>query len=237
MPAPRSSRQPTRRAQATLAGERLRALLRDCRRDAAAEIAHCSGRYGLFVHPRDAEGGAFPAPNLHTRLRLHDGDDGFDGDLRCEETSLPLMDGSLALVFADCVFESVRDPVGFAAECARVLEPEGMLFVLGLNPWSASRLRWMFGGLRAWSPGALRALLTGLGLEFVGCRYLGGHWSHEAAGLDIGGKRRSGSPLHGGYLLQARRRVTGITPLRAKPAKLRIGAGANAGPARMRVRR
>ena len=216
----------------------MRALLRHCHRDAARDVARCSGRYGLFVQPHADPGYEIATPNLHTRLQLlRDGED-FGGDLRCGESMLPLVDDSFALIFAMCAFEAARDPVGLAAECARLLEPEGTLLVLGLNPWSPARLRWMFGGLRAWSPDALRALLTGLGLEIVGCRYLGAHWSaRSAAANEIGDTRRHGSPLRSGFLLEARRRDPGLTPLRAKPAKLRIGAGASAGPARMRVRR
>ena len=216
----------------------MRALMRRCHRDAAPDVARCSGRYGLFVQPHADEGYAIATPNLHTRLHLLRDGDGFDGDLRCGESLLPLADDSFALIFAAGAFEAARDPVGFAAECTRLLEPEGTLLVLGLNPWSPARLRWMFGGLRACSPDALRALLMGLGLEIVGCRYLGGHWSARSApAFDVGGAQRSGSPLRSGFLLEARRRDPGLTPLRAKSAKVRIGAGASAGPARMRVRR
>ncbi len=238
MPAEHSPRQPASRAEASLAGERMRTLLRRCHRDAAADVARCSGRYGLFLQPHDDEGYTIATPYLHTRLRLLRDGDGFAGDLRCDEAMLPLADDSLAFIFSVCAFESARDPVGLAAEYTRLLEPEGTLLVLGLNPWSPAHLRWMFRGLRVWSPDAMRALLSGLGLEIVGCRYLGGHWAARAApALDVGGARRRGSPLRSGFLLEARRRDPGMTPLRAKPAKLRIGAGASAGSARMRVRR
>ncbi len=162
MPALQSSRQPTHRAEATLFSEGMRALLRRCHRDAAADIARFSGRYGLFVEPHDDEGYAFAVPNIHTSLQLRREGDGFVGDLQCGESAIPLIDDSLALIFAACAFETARDPVGLAAEFARLLEPEGTLLVMGLNPWSPAHLRWMFGGVRIWSPGAVRALLSGL---------------------------------------------------------------------------
>jgi len=130
------------------------------------------------------------------------------------------------------------NPIGLAAEFARLLEPEGTLLVLGLNPWSPAHLRWMFGGLRVWSPDALRALLTGLGLEIMGCRYLGARWSAgEMSAVDVGAVQIAGSPLRSGFLLEARRRDPGMTPLRVTSSAVRFGAGARAGSARMRVGR
>ncbi|MEO8741704.1 MAG: methyltransferase domain-containing protein [Lysobacteraceae bacterium] len=224
------------RAEGALAGESMRALLQRCLRDAVPDIARASGRYGLFLQPRGADAEAIAAPNLHTQLHLQRMGNGFTGDLRCDESAIPLADASLALIFTECAFESARDAVGLAAECARLLEPEGTLLVLGLNPLSPAHLRWMLGGLRAWSPDALRSLLTGLGLEIIGCRYLGGFWSAgTSAALDIGGTRMRGSPLRSGFLLEARRREPGLTPLRAQQAKLRIASGARAGSVRMRI--
>lgn len=216
----------------------MRALVRRCRRDAATDVAQSGGRYGLFLQPFADEQDAFVAPNLHTRLQLHRDGDGFGGDLRCSESSFPLADDSLALIFTACAFEAARDPVGLAAECARMLEPEGTLLVLGLNPWSPAHLRWIFGGLHMWSPGALRALLTGLGLEIMGCRHVGGLWSANAQpALDVGASQTQGSVLRSGFLLEARRRDPGMTPLRVQSATVRFGAGASAGSARMRIGR
>ncbi|HEY2346555.1 MAG TPA: methyltransferase domain-containing protein [Xanthomonadaceae bacterium] len=214
----------------------MRGLLRRCHRDAAADVARCSGRYGLFIEPHEDEGFVVAAPNLHTRVRLRRADDGFDGDLRCSESAMPMMDDSFALIFLTCCFEGAHDAVGLAAECARLLEPEGTLLVLGLNPLSPARLRWMFGGLRAWSPEATSALLSGLGLEIVGWRYLGARWSAQgAAAIDISGTRRHGSPLRSGFLLEARRRDPGLTPLRVQSARVRVAGGARAGSARVRT--
>ncbi len=233
MPAMQSSRQPTTRAEATLSTEGMRALLARCQRDAAPDVARSSGRYGLFLQPHADPGFAFAAPNLHTCLQLQREGDGFAGDLRCSEAAIPLADESLALVFMACAFEAARDAVGLAAECARLLEPEGTMLVLGLNPWSPAHLRWMFGGLRIWSPDATGALLTGLGLEIMGCRYLGARWSAAAVpALDVGMSQTPGSPLRSGFLLEARRRDPGMTPLRVKPAGLRFGSGARAGMTR-----
>jgi SAM-dependent methyltransferase len=225
-------------ADSTLAGEAMRGLLRRCRRDAAADIARFSGLYGLFIEPYVDEGFAIEAPNLHTRLRLIRDGETFTGDLQCDEASMPMADDSFALVFTTCAFESARDAIGLAAECARMLESEGTLLVLGLNPWSPAHLRWMFGGLRAWTPEAMGALLSGLGLEVVGWRYLGARWSASAtARIDMAGPPAHGSSLRSGYLLEARRREPGMTPLRVQKSRVRIGSGARAGSARMRIDR
>ena len=97
----------------------------------------------------------------------------------------------------------------------------------------------MFGGLRAWSPEATAALLAGLGLEIVGWRYLGARWSARTnkTAIDIAGTRFHGSPLRSGFLLEARRRDPGLTPLRASSARVRIGSGARAGSAKIRSAR
>lgn len=210
----------------------MRALLARCHRDAAADVARFSGRYGLFLEPHASGDYAFDVPNLHTRLHLQRANDGFTGDVQCAESAIPLADDSCALVFAACAFEAARDAVGLAAECARLLEPEGTLLVLGLNPWSPAHLRWMFGGLRVWSPDALHALLAGLGLEVMGCRYLGTRWSVSSSpAVDVGVPPAPGSPLRCAFLLEARRRDPGMTPLRVQPTAMRIG-GARAGMTR-----
>ena len=221
-----------------LASASMRGLLRRCHRDAGPDIARSSGLFGLFIDPYDDEGFVVDAPNLHTRLRLSRRGEGFAGDLRCAESAMPVADDSFALIFLNCAFEVARDPVGLAAECARMLESEGTLLVLGLNPWSPAHLRWMFGGLRAWSPEATSALLSGLGLEVAGWRYLGARWSTKpAVTIDLAGARPLGSPLRSGFLLEARRRDPGMIPLRVQKSRVQFAGGARAGSARIRVAR
>lgn len=183
----------------------------------------------MFVYPQPLIDQRFTTDNLHTVLHLYRSRDRFDGDLRCTESALPFAEDSFALIFLGCAFELARDPVGLAAECARLLEPEGTLLVLGLNPWSPAHLRWMFRGLRNWSPEALRPLLTGLGMEVMGVRYLGGLWSGGDDTLHTADAQGTGSPLHCGFLLEARRRDPGLTPLRATPQRVALGSGAHAG--------
>lgn len=229
MPVTQSPRQPVSRAEATLATHSVRALLGHCHRDAAVDVARFSGRYGMFIEPHADAGYAFAAANLYTQLQLQRFGDGFVGDLRCSESALPLSDESFSLIFMSCAFEAARDAVGLAAECARLLEPEGTLLVLGLNPWSPAHLRWMCGGVRIWSPDAVRALLTGLDMDVVGSRYVGPRWSARAApAIDVAGRQQLGSPLRTGFLLEARRRDLGMTPVRA-PVALRFGARASTG--------
>lgn len=235
MPALQSLRQPGAspddRAQAWLARAATRRLLATCRHAAAVEVARSSGRYGLFVYPQAPEQDRFQAPNLHTAVYLHREQENFAGDVRCAESTLPFADESFAMIFLGCGFELAHDPAGLAAECARLLEPEGTLLLLGLNPWSPARLRWLFRGLHSWSPEALRAMLGRIGLEVVRYRYLGGIWlGSEEAALDLGEARNTASsPLRCSFLLEARRRDPGLTPLRAAPQRVVLGTGAHAG--------
>ena len=226
-------------AETKLASDGVRGLLRRCLRDAAPDVARFSGRYGLFMEPYQDEEFAAAAPNLHTRLHLQRDGDGFGGDLQCSESAIPIADASMALIVLTCGLEVARDPVGLAAECARMLESEGSLLVLGLNPWSPAHLRWMFGGLRVWSPEATAALLSGLGLEIAGWRYLGARWTaHTTATIDVAGQQNHGSPLRSGFLLEARRRDPGMTPLRVQTGPVRFGSGARPGMTRsMKSRR
>lgn len=243
MPAACSRRQLAAQAPTALAKPSLRALLRRAGHDAAGDVARCGGRYGLFVSPFDDPAFLPLAPNLHTCVKVCRSAGGLSGDLVCDELAMPLVEGSFALVFLAFAFEDAGDAVGIAAEYVRLLEPEGSLLVLGLNPFSPAHLRWMFAGLRAWSPPATAAMALGLGLEVVGWRYLGARWSGGTApAFDVAGGRAHGSPLRSAFLLEARRRDPGLTPLRLTPARVRIAAGARAGsasvpPARMRNRR
>lgn len=212
----------------------MRALLRRAQHDAAADIARRSGRYGLLIQPEDEAGMVLPAPNLHTCIHLQRGDGGLAGDLVCDELAMPMGDGSFALVFLAFALETAGDAVGIAAEYARLLEPEGTLLVLGLNPFSPARVRWMLGGLRAWSPQATAAMVCGLGLEVVGWRYLGARWSGGTMpAIDVAGGPVHGSALRSAYLLEARRRDPGLTPLRVTSSRVRFDAGARAGSARV----
>lgn len=217
----------------------MRGLLRRAWCDVAGDVARCSGRYGLLLAPFADAAFALPAPNLHTCIRLQRDGTRWRGELACDEVALPLADGCLALAFLGCALETAGDPTGLAAECARVLEPEGTLLVLGLNPLSPARLRWMFTGLRAWSPDATATMLSGLGMDVLGWRYLGARWSGavDSARIDVAGVRMHGSPLRSAYLLEARRRDPGLTPLRLSPTRIPIGGGAPAGSARVRSAR
>jgi SAM-dependent methyltransferase len=235
MPALQTPRQPGAsagdRAQAWLGRASTRRLLRACQLAAAVDVARSSGRYGLFVYPQAPIDECFQSANLHTVLHLHRAGEQIAGDVRCMESSLPFADDSFALILLSCGFELARDPVGLAAECARLLEPEGTLLVLGFNPWSPAHLRWMFRGLRSWSPEALRPMLTGLGLEIIRHRYLGGIWSGgDANAVDPADTGIvATSPLRCGFLLEARRRDPGLTPLRASRQRVALGTGAHAG--------
>ncbi len=217
----------------------MRGLLRCAKRDAAADVARLGGRFGLFVDAMADPGFDLAAPNVHTCIRLWREDAELAGDLRCLPEALPFAEDSFALVYLGLALETAGDAVGLAAACARLVEPEGTVLVLGLNPLSPARLRWMFGGLRAWSPQSVAALWSGLGLEVIGWHYMGARWSADphTAAIDVAGGKPHGSRLSSAFLLEARRRDVGLTPLRVARERVRIGAGASAGSTRIRTSR
>ncbi len=235
MPALHSPRQPeapalTRR-QSWLQRAGTRQLLAACQREVRVDVARSGGRYGLLLYPQTPLDARFDTANVNTPVHLHRQGTWLAGDMRCVESELPLADDSLALIYLGYAFELSSDPVGLAAECARLLEPEGRLLILGLNPWSPAHLRWFGRGLRNWSPSALRALLTGMGLDIVGYRYVGGLWSGGDVGMVDAAEPASatvGNPLRCAFVLEARRREPGMTPLRLAPARVAtapVGAG------------
>ena len=99
------------------------------------------------------------------------------------EERLPFEDESFDVVVAGELFEHLRFPDVLVSEVRRVLRPRGVLAGSVPNAFRVqSRLRFLAGRppeddpthLRMFSPGALRALLTGfedVRLEFVGGRY------------------------------------------------------------------
>lgn len=234
MPALHSPRQPVpsskRSRDSWLQRTSTRQLLDACQREVTADVARCAGRYGLLLYPQTPLDARLATTNVHTPIHIYRNGPTFDGELRCVESALPLGDEGVALIYLGCAFELSSDPVGLAAECARLLEPDGRLLVLGLNPWSPAHLRWMGRGLRSWSPDALRPLLTGVGLDIIGWRYVGGLWTGRDPGTVDAAEPASatvGNPLRCAFVLEARRREPGLTPLRVTPARVataRLGA-------------
>ena len=133
-------------------------------------------------------------------------------------------------MYALFVFESSPDPQALMAEVARVLKPEGSAIFLTLNPWGPSRLRWAFKGMKGFDPGLFAGHVAAAGLEVQRRRYLGPIWSAaRATDLDPAPSTGLAARLRMASLVVARRRVPGLTPLRAIAPVLKFRPGMSAG--------
>lgn len=171
------------------------------------------GSTGLYLRPDACAPAELSGNMLLSVLRLHGDGARFDGDLRCEGHQLPIADDSMSLVYALHAFDTCPDPVVLAAEAARVLAPEGMLVVVGLNPFSPWLLRWAGRGPRLRAAGPLRGQLVAHGLDVFRRSGLGPVWPGSRAAQSLPGGLDWLGPVRAGYALLARKRRAGFTPL------------------------
>jgi len=178
------------------------------------------GRSGLYLRPSAEAPRELSGNMLLSVLRLHGDGSRYRGDIHCEGTRLPLADDSVNLVYALHAFDTCPDAAGMAAEVARVLAPEGVAVVVGLNPWSPWLLRWAGRGPRWQGAGSLRALLALHGLEVYRRNGVGPVLpiAPSGRGSDREGRDWLGR-LRAGYALLARKRRSGLTPLPLAPAR------------------
>jgi SAM-dependent methyltransferase len=153
--------------------------------------------------------------------------DGTIPDLLAHPAHLPIASGSIDAVLLPHCLEIEPDPQAVLREADRVLYAEGCLLVLGFHPWSpwglraaASRQGFPPGFARLLSERRLRDWLVLLGYEVAGPRhYLYNLPRDRAEGEPMRGALKRGlfNPLPpGGYLLKARKRVYGLTPLKQR---------------------
>lgn len=226
MPEPPVVRQTPFPAEAWFGTEPVAAMLALEQRQAVRDIATVYGQCGAYLQPSSAGPGLLMGHRMHQLLRLHRRGAGLQGDLCCRDDALPIASGALALIYAQHVLESATDIDASIAELARVLAPEGIAAFIVFNPWRPLRLRWAALGLQAIPASRLSARLIERGLEVRSVRALGVCW--RAAARDAGDPAQV-APLAGSYLLIARKRVHGVTPLRASGQRVALNAGVGAG--------
>ncbi len=169
--------------------------------------------------------------------------------LRGRAAALPLESDSVDVLLLPHVLEFEPHPHEALREAARVLVPEGYLFVCALNPWSLLGL-WRVlrrrGGHAPWhgrflAQGRLRDWLKLVGFELLSvdglffrpplrnARLLERLTPMEALG------RQLFPPLSGAFVLGARKRVARATPIRPRFAyrPRLVGASLAGPPARM----
>lgn len=214
MPELRVVRQMPRGTDRLFANAPIAALLAHEQMQAAPEIGRVFGHGCLFLRPCADSPALLPGLATQVQLQLCRAGTGLAGDVRCADDALPIATASLSLVYVQHVLESSALATQLMGEVARILAPEGVAIFVVFNPLSPVRLRWWNHGLKVFYPGRVARMLAEHGLEVRTIRPLGGCWRAPRAS-DVGSDTARSSRLGSSYLLLARKRVHGLTPLRA----------------------
>ncbi|WJW74484.1 methyltransferase domain-containing protein [Thiohalobacter sp. IOR34] len=171
------------------------------------------------------------ASRIPHRIRLgHSVDSDGPCGLVGRPEQLPLLSDSLDAIVLPHVLELSADPHQVLREVDRCLIPEGHVLILGFNPLGSWGLRRLFGGWRGSAPwcgrfigvGRLRDWLALLGFDTLEVRPLCFQPPLQHPVLLRHGRflerlAARGWPLPAAaYLLLARKRVIGMTPLRPR---------------------
>ena len=133
---------------------------------------------------------------------------------------LPIASEAVGTVVLQHVGDALADPATLLAECTRVLLPGGRLWLLALNPLAPYRWRWSRNGVRGLEPISWRRRLRTAGLvPEVVSQGVGPRW-RIASSPDL----QDGAGLRAAFLLRAEKRVSPLTPTRARPS-LRLQTG------------
>ncbi|WP_297527122.1 class I SAM-dependent methyltransferase [Thiohalobacter sp.] len=169
------------------------------------------------------------ASRVRNRFRLNAGAGNgplFEG----RADALPVITDSIDIIVLPHVLEFSSDPHAVLREVDRCLIPEGHVVIVGFNPWSLWGLRSILTGWRGQVPwcgrflgaGRLRDWLALLGFATVEAAPIGfrppvgSPWLLERAGvLDRLADRGWRLPA-AAYLLVARKRVMGLTPIKPR---------------------
>jgi len=152
-----------------------------------------------------------------------------DADMHCVEDALPLAPNSIDVLVLPHVLEYAVDAHRVLREAERVLIGEGHLVILGFNPWSFFGLRSVLTRWQGRAP--WRGRFIGAARVHDWLQLLGFDILHVERGSYRPPMRRAGLnrhlefmerlgafcwPLFGNvFLIVARKRVEGLTPLRA----------------------
>ena len=229
MPPSSSARQPEHRLVEWLRQGKGRRLVGEAQRQTIPELTRVFGHAGLFLRPFDDYPPELSGNMLATVLTLGRRGDSLHGQWDCRDDALPIGSGSLALVYGLFVLETSPTPAALVEEIGRVLKPEGIALIVGLNSFSPSRLRWL--GKPA-GPGLswVSAQAREAGLEPLRKQALGPVWL-GAKGEAAGGvaRPRLFDPLSAAQLLVLRKRETPGTPIRAGAAVVGLRPGVSPG--------
>jgi SAM-dependent methyltransferase len=231
MPPPAAVRQPDQRGVGWFATPLAQRLMRAEQRQVSPLLAGCYGQVGVYLRGSPSAPPELSGNMLQTVLKLHRERDGMAGDLVCRDDELPLQRESVDLVYLLHAIETLRRPALLLAEAERVLTPEGALLMVVLNPFSLWRARWSNSGLFAVSAPECRSLLNDAGFEIMQQRGLASvmPWLDDETQDGSKGSPDPVGALRAGYVMLARKRRAGITPLRARNASVPLNAEMRAG--------
>jgi SAM-dependent methyltransferase len=226
MPAPVAARQPEAPGAGWFARPLAQRLLREEQRQAIPPLTACYGRTGLYLRGARTAPESLSGNMLQCVLNLHRTGHGLDGDLSCRDDELPLQRESVDMAYLLHMLEVSADPARLLAETERVLAPEGNLMIVALNPHSLWHARWLGSGLRAIGAGRCGSLLRAAGFEVVRHYGLGPllPWLRSDAGSAAAraGARDPIAVWRASYLIQARKRRRGLTPVRPRAGAISL---------------
>lgn len=192
-------------------------------------LQRCFGAHALLLGATfDDAPPALPMLGCWTSLHLVNGR--YQGDLQAAaEEPLPFIDDAFELVLLRHALEVAPLPSSLLDEAIRVLAPGGVLALTGVHPfggWSP----WFYWHVRGESPvlqmpWRLRRQLELAGLAVEQMQRVGSAWP----GLKTTWRALAGT-FGGGYVLVARKRRRLATPLRLKPAPVRVPANGRLSP-------
>ena len=179
-------------------------------------FAERPGQPWLWLSPA-AQGLVAP----HMGLTLIADGKGFSGNLRCGRV-LPLASEAVGTVILQHVVEEGLAWHDLLEECARVLLPDGRLWVFALNPLSPYRRHWLGNDVQVVEPVTWRRRMRTHALQ------------PEAVSQGIGPRWRvvpapelqTGAGVRAAYLLRAQKRVIPLTPVRQRAVRWTPGVTA-----------
>lgn len=192
-------------------------------------LQRCAGVHALLLGTvRGDAPPALPLLGCWTSLQLLEGR--FMGDLRAAaDEPLPFIDDAFELVLLRHVLEVAPLPSDLLDEAVRVLAPGGVLALTGVHPfsgwspWCCWRARHKLPALQM--PWRLRHRLELAGMTVEQLQRVGSVWPRGKTT-----RHALTGAFGGGYVLVARKRRLLATPLRLKPAPVRVPANGRLSP-------
>ena len=229
MPSPRIPSQADSQTPGWLEHEAGRKILVEVQRMVIPELTRVFGQHGLYLRPSAGLSGDLSGNMLANVVSLYREDDALSGQFRCLDPELPISTASLSLVYSLFMLETSPEPGALLQEIARTLQPEGVVLLISLNPWSLVRLRWLLRSGRALGNSAVQGMARDAGLDVIRHQYLGPCRPGSDGAFAANRRIRWLDGFRAASLLVLRRREAGLTPLRKLSPAVSLRPGMSAG--------